>query len=111
MEQLNDKSFKELSDMLEMVVRRFFVARSLQQSKNNDSALSTDLKASYPYELYLNRVIDAYECLSEQEQNLINNEFFYQSYNDWWKAIYSKSYFYKCKKAAMVKFLEVFYHA
>ena len=111
MQQLRNKTSKELSDMLETVVKRFFVARTLKQLKNNSSTLTKGFNSDSPYDLYLTRVIEAYESLNEQEQNLINNEFFYQSYSNWWKTIYSKSYFYKRKKEAMVKFLGAFYHA
>lgn len=109
MEQLTNKSFKELSNMLETVVRRFFVARTLHQLKNDDLLAEKDFNADSPYDLYLLRVFKAYESLTEQEQNIINNEFFYQSYANWWKPIYSRSCFYKRKKEAMLKFLGVFY--
>ena len=47
--------------------------------------------------------------IADLEQNLINNEFFYQSYHQWWTTLYSKATFYRYKKEAMQKFLGAFY--
>ena len=110
MEQINNKSFKELNEMVEVVAKRFFVARTLHQNRMEHSLAENDFDENSPYDIYLSRVLEAYEVLSEQEQNLINNEFFYQNYRDWWKTIYTHATFYRRKKEAMIKFLGALYH-
>ena len=109
MEKLTNKTSKELSNMLETVAKRFFVARTLHRLKSDNTLAEKDYNDDSPYDVYIVRVLSAYDSLTEQEQNLINNEFFYQSYHDWWKPIYPRSSFYKRKKEAMIKFLGAFY--
>jgi len=108
-ERIKKKSFKELNEMVEVVAKRFFLARTLHQEKINNFIAENDFDEQSPYDIYLARVMSAYDILSEQEQNLINNEFFYQGYRDWWKTIYTRATFYRYKKEAMQKFLGALY--
>ena len=104
---LNEKSFKQLNDMIEEVAYRFFVAKRLNSMKQKGEILEED---NPPYLVYLLRVEKAYRSLDERERNLINNEFFFQNYQNWWIGIYSKTSFYRFKKRTMLRFLEAFYH-
>ena len=100
------KSFKELNEMTEEVAFRFFAAKKMTiMSKQGEMLAESDL----PCLLYMQKVETAYCALDEREKNLINNEFFYQSYQEWWKPLYSKASFYRYKKEAMEKFLGAFY--
>ena len=104
---LYEKSFKQLNDMIEEVAYRFFVAKRLNNMKQKGEILEED---NPPYLVYLLRVEKAYRSLDERERNLINNEFFFQNYQNWWIGIYSKTSFYRFKKRTMLRFLEAFYH-
>lgn len=110
MEQLLKKSFKDLSDMTVVVADRFFLARKIHVMKNQDHLAENDYLDNEDSTQYMDKVSKAFALLSPSEKNLINNEFFYQSYNNWWESIYSKATFYRYKKRAMVKFLEAFYN-
>ena len=104
---LCEKSFKQLNEMIEEVAYRFFVAKRLNTMKQRGEMLEED---NPPYLVYLLRVEKAYRSLDERERNLINNEFFFQNYQNWWIGIYSKTSFYRFKKRTMLRFLEAFYH-
>lgn len=104
---LCEKSFKQLNEMIEEVAYRFFIAKRLITMRQKGEILEED---NPPYQVYLLRVEKAYRSLDERERNLINNEFFFQNYQNWWIGIYSKTSFYRFKKRAMLRFLEAFYH-
>ena len=104
---LCEKSFKQLNEMIEEVAYRFFIAKRLITMRQRGEILEED---NPPYQVYLLRVEKAYRSLDERERNLINNEFFFLFYQNWWIGIYSKTSFYRFKKRAMLRFLEAFYH-
>ena len=54
------------------------------------------------------RTLIAYKNLSPIYQEIINNEFFYQNYDGWWKDIYSPKEFKEKKIIAMEKFLSYY---
>lgn len=105
---LVEKSFRELAEMTEEVANRFFIAqRAIKVLSNKDYINKNEL----PYQAYLQIVENAYRSLDSKGQNLINNEFFYQNYQNWWVGLYSKANFYRLKKRTMLRFLEGIYHA
>lgn len=110
MEQLIKKNFKDLSDMTVVVAERFFLARRVHAFKNEEHIAEFDIDDFENYDQYIDKVSSAFCKLSDSERNLINNEFFFQSYHNWWESIYSKATFYRYKKKAMMKFLEAFYN-
>lgn len=109
MDQLNKKSFRDLIIMTQDIADKFFFAKKMHDTKKGETFIKIDFNDDYPCDHYLIKVQEAYDTLSEAEQNLINNEFFYQSYHQWWKPLYSKATFYRYKKEAMMKFLGAFY--
>lgn len=111
MESLKMKSFKDLSERVISIADRFFVARRIETMKDNDYLAECDLSEAEDYHQYTDKVSKAFNSLNEAEKNLINNEFFFQGYHNWWESIYSKSTFYRHKREAMKKFLGAFYHA
>lgn len=111
MEQFKIKTFKDLSDMTISIADRFFLARRMNAMKSEDYVNEFDFDDGDDSTHYLERVCKAFNSLNEAERNLINNEFFFQSYHNWWESIYSKATFYRYKKRAMVKFLGAFYNA
>ena len=104
---LGEKSSKELATLTMQVAERFFKAKNALILLDGGNLLSD---SDRPYALYLFKVNRAYRSLDEEEKNLINNEFFFQNYQTWWIGLYSKAYFYRFKRKAMLKFLEAFYH-
>ena len=111
MESLKMKSFKDLSEMVISIADRFFVARRIQTTQDLDYLAEFDLGDADAYAQYTEKVTKAFDSLNDAEKNLINNEFFFQGYHNWWESIYSKSTFYRHKREAMKKFLGAFYHA
>jgi hypothetical protein len=109
MEQLLQKNFKDLSDMTLLVADRFFIARRIHAMEKEDHLAEFDCPDLESYTQYIDKVSKAFTKLTDSERNLINNEFFFQSYHNWWESIYSKATFYRYKKKAMMKFLEAFY--
>jgi len=93
------------------IADHFFLIRRITAMKNEDCIAEFDYGEEDDYNQYLSKVFKAFSALNETERNLINNEFFFQSYHNWWESIYSKATFYRYKKKAMVKFLGAFYNA
>ena len=110
MEQFKIKAFKDLVDMTISIADRYFLARRINAMKKEDYIAEFDVADGDDYDLYLSKVYKAFSVLNDAERNLINNEFFFQSYHYWWESIYSKATFYRYKKRAMLKFLGAFYN-
>lgn len=101
MNSIEEISFKKLETKLEEIADYFFYAkRKISEINYEDSKSYFD---------FLNRVERAYSKLNDIEKNLINNEFFFQEYSQWWVPLYSKATFYHYKKETMQRFLEAFY--
>lgn len=72
--------------------------------------LSSGEKDLYsPFQKYYDDVEKAYSYLSPMHKQLINKEFFYEDYPNWWINLYSASEFKKIKKEAIWTFLRYFY--
>lgn len=109
MNSLRKTAFRDLNQMTIDVADKFFFAKKMCDMKK-DHLLSDDMPIEQdPYDCYLLKVQEAYDSLTDLEKNLINNEFFHQNYNQWWKPLYSKASFYRYKKEAMKKFLGAIY--
>ena len=66
------------------------------------------LKSNSEIDSYLSLVESSYSRLSKLSQLIINNEFFYGDYPDWWRDSFSSPLFLKLKKEAMEQFWEEF---
>lgn len=109
MNTLRKTTFRDLNQMTIDVAEKFFFAKKMHEMKK-ERLLTNDMQSEQdPYDSYLLKVQEAYELLNDMEKNLINNEFFHQNYNQWWKPLYSKASFYRYKKEAMTKFLGAIY--
>lgn len=109
MNQLNEKTFKDLDQMLNDIAEKFFLFKKIKENPDL-FLLSEGLNEEIiSYDEFIYKVEKAYNSLDDNEKNLINNEFFYQSYHQWWTTLYSKASFYRYKKTAMEKFLGAFY--
>ena len=105
MSPLETMSFKDLEEKVSAIAEMFFMAKGFSRSDNSERIAEDD----FPNDDFLCKVQEAYSALNECDKNLINNEFFYQGYSQWWRTLYSKATFYRYKKEAMQKFLGAFY--
>ena len=101
-------SSKELSDLVEIIADKFFEAKQMTLLEEQGKLLAED---NTPCRAYLIKVERAYATLEPKEQNLINNEFFFQNYHNWWVGLYTQASFYRFKKQTMQRFLEAFHNA
>ena len=105
MNSLSKIAFKDLNQMTADVAEKFFFAKKMCNANKGNLFNEALINGQDSFDNYLLKVQKAYESLSDLEKNLINNEFFHQNYNQWWKPLYSKATFYRYKKEAMQKFL------
>ena len=64
---------------------------------------------SNPFVQFCFTIEQAFYSLSSPLKKIINNEFFYQAYEGWWKDIYSEKQFKKLRRIAIYKFMEAYY--
>ena len=62
-----------------------------------------------PYYVYYRNVEIAFSKLNETEQLIINNDYFYNDYYDWWKLLFPKKKYQKMKREAVRKFVRLVY--
>ena len=91
---------------METICRNYIIARSIIKT------------ISYPYNCGVNihectdiilKVDKAFYSLTQSEQRLINNEFFYEARPYWWKESYSEEEYVTFLKQTIQRFLEVYY--
>lgn len=92
---------QKLSEEIHKIAQMYFLA--LKADKNDEE---TNLKNS----LFIKKVENAFACLDGLEKSFINNEFFYQNYSEWWKNHFSRSSYYRLKRASMMHFKMAFEH-
>ena len=109
MNSLGKTTFRDLNQMTVDVAETFFFAKKMCEMKREHLLGESALNEQDSYDSFLLKVQTAYDSLNDLEKNLINNEFFHQNYNQWWKPLYSKASFYRHKKEAMQKFLGAVY--
>ena len=96
-------NFKMLVRFISEIADLYFMALT-RKPKETFSEVDEELN---DYELFVVRVRKAYSRLNQQEKKIINNDFFYQEYPDWWKKLYTKSTYYRLKQKSMIRFKEV----
>ena len=101
-------SYKRKIEELDRIGMQYFTCKR-NVLKKRLSCPDKSGEFTNPYLIFINRVNCAFSSLSPIEQNVINNDFFYQGYPNWWEANLSKPIYEKVKKEAIDKFLEHFY--
>lgn len=93
---------------LAQIAARYILCKDwLRKKEDKISSGERDTEAHYA--TYVQRVEDSYNGLEENYKLIINNDFFFQNaYPFWWEEYFSKSTYYRTKKAAMRKFLRNF---
>lgn len=102
--QVSGKShgFDYLNDVINGIAEMYFIAlKHVESCIRNDSGHN----GFQSFVMIVNR---AYYQLSDEEQEIINNDFFYEAYPYWWKGRYPKSSYYRLRKRSMKKFKEAF---
>lgn len=82
---------------------------SIQKAFLTHTISNRYLDFSNPFILFCFTIEQAFYSLSSPLKKIINNEFFYQAYEGWWKEIYSEEQFKKLRKIAISKFMEAYY--
>ena len=59
-------------------------------------------------QIFIDKVNDAFNKLDGLERSLINNDFFYQAYPDWWKKQFSRSTYYRIRRISVRHFKMAF---
>ena len=80
MEQLSNKSFKDLIDMTKEIAEKYFLAKKVSFFQDADYLAEDDYFTDDSYEGFLLKVEKAYLCLSEAEQNLMSTLYDYMAY-------------------------------
>ena len=105
METLKQES---ITKQIEAIAKNYFVAtRNIRSHICGFS--SCDEVGLSAYQNYVERVNRAYDYLDEEEKSIVNNEFFFQDYPNWWCKIYKRSTFLNKRRNAVKKFLRYFY--
>lgn len=107
MERLEKTSLKSLINQMELIAKGYFDDRKKRGTEFlNDS---DNLIYINHRERFIKRVENAYLELDPLEQLVINNDFFYEDYPNWWTDLFSKNSYQYLKRRAIIHFLNVFY--
>ena len=96
----------KIETQMKEIAKLYFIAL---RNINYQSFSSGEEDVYSPFYKYYMDVEETFKQLSKEEKTLINNEYFYNDYLDWWKKIYKPSEFIRLKKKAIRAFVEVFY--
>ena len=101
-----EKDNSSLKEAIKKISDMYFIAIHHKSDKTlKDSGSSKD-----EYKKFILRVRRAFARLDYFEKEVINNDFFYQAYSNWWKDRYTKSFYYRLRNRSMLHFMEEFNH-
>lgn len=103
-EVVNKKKRITLNVKIKEIAQNYFYAKKRIKEINNLSEIGNVNE----YQQYIDKVEKVFYELDPLEQTLINNDFFYQEYPDWWEKAYNKSEYYYVKGKVMRRFMELF---
>ena len=95
----------KLDTAIKEIARIYFIA--LQQLKSPKLSSGEEDPFSPFYKYYVD-VEKTFVRLDSKEKEIINKEYFYDAYKDWWKRVYKAKEFVRIKYLAVSHFLEVF---
>ncbi|MCD8203612.1 MAG: hypothetical protein LUB56_00585 [Coprobacillus sp.] len=98
-------NYKEMISIIKEISITYFFYQDRVRRSNNGMLGSTNLEDA---KSYIQNTNQAFNQLTDEEKDIINNEFFYQDYADWWIKKYSRGDFQKKKKIAMHQFINYF---
>ena len=92
--------------LIKEIARIYFVALNrLKAERFSDG----EIDQYSPFYIFYHDVEEAFNHLNKINKRIINNEYFYQDYNGWWKKEYKESTFIRMKYSAVKAFVEAFY--
>ena len=96
----------KLEEKMKNIADKYFVCKkqyrlSLISSGENDY--------DNPYYIFCEDVELAFNKLDKKDKFIINNEYFFGDYFEWWKQIYKKKDFIQLRKIAIKNFLRLYY--
>ncbi len=100
---------KKSEEMITEIAKIYFISIRQIQEIEEHTISNGSRNIDSPFYKYFNDVEEAFSKLSVEYQRIINNEFFFNAYRNWWTSSYTLSEFKKRKKLAVREFLEVFY--
>ena len=98
--------FEKLEEIIKQIANTYFIA--LRQI-NLRTFSSGELNKYSPFYIYYADVEYAFSSLKKVEREVINKEYFYNDFSDWWINKYKVREFKRLKTIAIKNFLEVFY--
>ena len=107
MASIEKTSLKNLMKRMEMIAKVYFLSKTtgtdcyLNDIKHDQSTNSG--------KAFISRVEETYLVLGPLEQLIINNDFFYEDYPNWWEELFSKTTYLMLKRKALIHFLKIFY--
>ena len=107
MASLERTSLKILTKKMEMIAKVYFISKT-----TGSDCFLNDIKhdqSTNRGEEFISRVEETYILLGPLEQLIINNDFFYEDYPDWWVELFSKTTYLMLKRKALIHFLKIFY--
>ena len=95
----------KLEPIMKQIAELYFVA--LKNIRNKSFESNEDCYS--PYLKYYSDVEEAFLKLSSEKRRIINKEYFYDDYKNWWTKEYSLFKFNRLRKSAIKEFVEAFY--
>ncbi len=100
---MNTEKFE--AEIIEISKTYFLVLKKI----NANFFSSGDVDETSPFYLYYLDVEKTFSELKSEYKRIINNEYFYQAFSNWWISDYTPQEFKKAKRLAIKSFLEVFH--
>ena len=99
--------YKKMASDISVIAKNYFIAIR-RQNFIQEPELKENKEEEDDFQRHIRRVKNAYNQLDELEKAFINNDFFYQSYPDWWKETFSKTSYYRLRRQSMSRFIKAF---
>ena len=102
---METKETQALVESVRQIAKMYLLAvRNNEKTPDEQHGDETFLKN----QMYIDKVNEAFNKLDGLERSLINNDFFYQAYPDWWKKQFSRSTYYRIRKSSVRHFKMAF---
>lgn len=103
----NSKYFKEMVKTIIEISSSYFISRRMVLIRKEGVA-SGEFDHYDPYYLYIDKVNQTFLKLENVDKEILYNEFFYPSIEEWWIPYYDKKTFILIKSKAMKNFLRIY---
>jgi len=91
---------------LQVISKAYLMAKN---KKEDDLKICEEDSNNYnDYSHFVLKVEKVFESMDSVSKEIINNDFFFQSYPFWWVKVYSRTTYYRLKSQAIREFMEVY---